>query len=149
MEDGTIVIRLTSAVKGVDAVDRLYNLFHMPWQANWGSENVTITNMHDDGQLLAIIGDVGTDDGTDAEEIERLFSEDGKVGSVTEPFQDGPLMKNLNCPVCHRTASISHSWGSIRYDMRFECAHCGLSTWNPETLIRLARTDFAWEKGVE
>lgn len=60
-------IRFTSAVEGTDVIDRLYNLMHMPWQANWGDDAVTMTNMDNGSELLAVIREVEPKDSFKAE----------------------------------------------------------------------------------
>ena len=45
-------------MKGTDIIDRLYNLMHMPWQANWCDDEVTMTNMEDSSEILAVIREV-------------------------------------------------------------------------------------------
>lgn len=58
MAEKVLEIRFTPAVEGTDIIDRLYNLMHMPWQANWCDDEVTMTNMEDSSEILAVIREV-------------------------------------------------------------------------------------------
>lgn len=96
-------IRFSSSVKGHDCIDRLYNLMHMPWQANWGDDAVTLANMHDDGEVLAIIREV--------EEKDRYeVKADVMSETVTCPRCGGELPcgfddDEITCPDCGRRIS--------------------------------------------